>query len=61
MQQLIEENIGGPNELLESYKKYEYILNVDKKQMIDELFKSGEKKDTKVALPLIREKVAHYD
>ena len=50
MQQLIEENIGGPNELLESYKRYEYILNVDKKVMIDELFKSGEKKDTKVPL-----------
>jgi hypothetical protein len=28
---MFEENIVGPNELLERYKQYEYILNVDRK------------------------------
>jgi len=32
------ENIVGPLQLLEKYKQYEYILNVDKKALIKELF-----------------------
>ncbi len=32
------DNIVGPNELLEKYKQYEYILNVDRKALIKELF-----------------------
>jgi len=39
---MIHGNVEGPNNLLEEYKKYEYILNVDKKQLIDDLFKGGE-------------------
>jgi hypothetical protein len=35
-------NIGDPNGLLKKYKKYEYVLNVDKKALIDDLFKGGE-------------------
>jgi hypothetical protein len=39
---MIDGNVSGPLELLESYKKYEYILNVDKKALVDDLFKGGE-------------------
>ena len=54
---MLEQNIIGPSELLDKYKEYEYILNVDKKELIDDLFKPGQKK----TLEEIREKVAHYD
>jgi len=50
-----------PNELLDNFKKYEYVMNTDKKELIDELFKAGENKDEKVPLETIREKVQHYD
>jgi len=39
---MIQGNTSGPLELLESYKQYEYILNIDKKNLIDGLFKCGE-------------------
>jgi hypothetical protein len=35
---MFNENIVGPLDLLEKYKKYEYILNVDSKQLIKDLF-----------------------
>lgn len=38
--------------MLEKYKKYEYILNVDRKQLIKELF--GE---AKAPLKVLREKI----
>lgn len=38
---MIDGNVEGPEKLLEEFKKYEYILNVDKKQLIDDLFKGG--------------------
>jgi hypothetical protein len=37
---MFEENIVGPLELLNKYKQYEYILNVDKKQLVKELLNS---------------------
>jgi len=42
LNQMINSNVSGPNALLEEYKKYEYILNIDKKELIDDLFKGGE-------------------
>jgi translation initiation factor 2 beta subunit (eIF-2beta)/eIF-5 len=56
LNRMIEENIIQPNELLAKYKEYEYILNVDKKELIDGLF-LGEKK----SLEEIKEQIAHYD
>jgi hypothetical protein len=32
LNKMYNENVGGPNELLERFKKYEYILNIDKKK-----------------------------
>ncbi len=52
---MIEENIKGPMELLDKYKAYEYILNVDKKELIQSLF--GEQK---APLEELREKIDHY-
>jgi len=54
---LVDENVTGPEELLEKYKKYEYIFNVDKKELIDTLFKG----ETKKTLAEIKEQVSHYD
>jgi hypothetical protein len=54
---MINENIKGPIELMEKYKKYEYLLNVDKKQLIKALFAKGEK----APLERLRQEVTHYD
>ena len=54
---MVEENIKGPVELLEKFKQYEDILNVDKKALIKELFKGEEK----APLEKLREKVTHFD
>jgi hypothetical protein len=35
---MFQENIVGPNELLAKYKQYEYVLNVDRKTLVKELF-----------------------
>ena len=35
-------NTPGPNNLLADYKKYEYVMNVDKKLLLEDLFKGGE-------------------
>ncbi len=45
IEDMFNENIVGPLELLEKYKQYEYILNVDKKALVKELF-GGEQKAT---------------
>jgi len=39
---LIMANVDGPNKLLNSFKKYEYILNIDKKALIQDLFHGTE-------------------
>ena len=52
---MFQENIIGPQELLEKYKQYEYILNVDRKLLIKELF--GEQK---ASLKELRERIQHY-
>jgi len=46
---MIGENIEGPNELLERYKKYEYILNIDKKKQINDLFKAVDEETKEVS------------
>ena len=38
IKEIFNENQVAPQALLEQYKKYEYILNVDKKKLIKELF-----------------------
>jgi hypothetical protein len=35
---MIAENVVDPERLLEQYKKYEYVLNVDEKKLKKELF-----------------------
>jgi len=57
---MIQENMTDPTDLLESYKKYDFILNVDKKKLIDDLFKGGEEGQKKT-LEEIEEQVLHFD
>jgi len=54
---MFQENIVGPNELLEKYKQYEHIINVDRKALIKELFNGEEKASIKD----LKEKILHYD
>ena len=42
LSKMIDENIQGPNDLINEYKKFEYVLNVDKKALIDDLFHGSE-------------------
>jgi hypothetical protein len=56
---MLNDNVSGPLELLESYKQYEYILNVDKKALIDDLFKGAEGGGKKT-LEEIKEQIEHY-
>lgn len=35
---MCQENMAGPNELLAKFSKYEYLLNVDRKQLVNEIF-----------------------
>lgn len=55
--EMFQENIKGPYELLQKYKLYEYILNVDKKALVKELF-GGEEK---APLDELRSRIKHYD
>lgn len=58
---MYDENCPDPNQLLEQYREFEYVLNVDKKELIDGLFKGGENKDEKQPLEVIQEKIQHFD
>lgn len=53
---MFEDNIKGPQELLVKFKKYEEILNVDKRTLVKELF--GEEKKP---LDELRQAVTYYD
>lgn len=57
---MILSNIGDPNGLLKKYKKYEYVLNVDKKALIDDLFKGGED-GAKKSLEEIKQVIISYE
>lgn len=58
---LFDENSPKPTELLENFKKYEYIMNTDRKEMVENLFKLGENKDEKAPLAEIKEKAQHFE
>ncbi len=45
--QMFEENIKEPLNILQEYKKYEYLLNVDKRELTDSLFNNKELLATK--------------
>jgi len=54
------ENMVGPEELLVQYKKYEYLLNIDRKQLINDLLNkpiTEENKVSKVSLQEIRKQL----
>ena len=56
---MIDHNLKGPEQLIAEFKKYEDILNINKKALVDDLFKGGEG-GKKRSLNEIREQVEHY-
>ncbi len=62
--QMFEENILQPMDLLNQYKKYEYLLNVDYKQLIEQLFDNKELEaetgSGKAEIKVIREAITLY-
>lgn len=61
LKDLFEENSPEPKSLLESFQQFEYVMNTDKKELIDELFKRGENRDEKAPLEEIKEKASHFE
>ena len=63
---MYEENIKEPIAIMELYKKYEYLLNVSKNDLVDSLLSNKEQleatggKSGKVSLELIREQIQKY-
>jgi len=60
---MFKENQVAPIELLDKYKKYEYILNVDKKKLIKELFNKVLEEgaaETKASYEEISEKLQQF-
>ena len=60
LDELIMANVDGPNKLLEQFKEYEYIPNVNEKQLIKDLFKGGENGGKK-PINEIKEQILHYE
>ena len=63
IQAMFKENQVAPTALLEQYKKYEYILNVDKKRFIRDLFKrpiTEENTEEKASYDEIAEQLNKY-
>ena len=42
---MFEENIMEPLSILDKFKQYEYLLNIDNKELIDKLFNDKERKE----------------
>jgi hypothetical protein len=57
---MINANVAEPNELLERYQRFEYIINTDRGALVKDLFKGGED-GGKRSLEAIREKILHYE
>jgi hypothetical protein len=61
---MFEENIKEPMEILEQFKKYEYLLNVDKKELVESLFNNKERIEAgesgKASIAEIREAIEKY-
>jgi len=50
--------MAGPIEVLNQYKKYEYLLNIDRKQLINDLLNkpiTEENKESKASMQEIRQ------
>ena len=43
--EMVRENMAGPQELLDMYKKYEFVLNINSKELAESMFKLPESED----------------
>jgi hypothetical protein len=61
---MFEENILQPMQILDQYKKFEYLLNIEKKDLVEELFDNKELLETtgnkKADIKTIREAILLY-
>ena len=58
LNRMYEDNVEGPEELIKKFKEYEYILNIDKKKQINDLFKAVDEETKEVSkVPLADIKV----
>jgi hypothetical protein len=62
--EMFEENIKEPIGILDQFKKYEYLLNVDKKELVESLFENKELLETtgssKADINVIRDAINSY-
>jgi len=64
IERIYEENIVEPEALLAKYKKFEFVLNVDKKALINNLFKrEGDtaRGENKASYEEIREQIERFN
>jgi hypothetical protein len=58
---MYEENIKDPLAIMDDYKKFEYLMNVDKKELSDKLFNNKELEETtgsgKASIDVLREQI----
>ena len=59
MNEMLDLNVISVDALIQKFKKFEYILNVDKKALVDDLFK-GSEEGGKKPLAEIKEAILHY-
>ena len=57
---MIRENTVQPMGLLKEYAKYEFVLNVDSKELIDSLFNVEDMPNQKLDLDAIRQEVERF-
>jgi hypothetical protein len=57
---MLKENMIAPCALLDQYKKFEFVLNVDRKELIDSLFNVPDAPYNKVPLEAIKEEITRF-
>lgn len=57
---MVRENMVGPQALLEEYKKYEFVLNVDERDLLESLFDVPEMQYSKQDLETIRAEIERF-
>jgi hypothetical protein len=55
--EILKEELQGPKELMEKYKKFEYVLNEKKRDLSKQLINN----ENKATLDEIKDKINHYD
>lgn len=57
---MVKENMVAPQALLDQYKKYEFVLNVDSKELLESLFNVPDQPNNKMPLETIKEEIHRF-